>query len=183
MFNMVRAMAEAVDFLTKEVSENPSDWEWKNVHVNEYAHVPFSFSPMKPLFHREVPIGGNANTVKVSKYSLKRVKQQKSFKSTHTPNYKQVVQFADNPADQKTLISFDGGQSGNLFAGHYFDLNAKHLDGTLREAVIGRSAVELKKHTTLWIKPASEKPQYKEKEERRAVKSQGEKVTKKGEEF
>lgn len=53
------------------------------------------------------------------------------------------------------LYSFDGGQSGNLFAGHYFDLNKKHLDGSLQEAVIGRAAVELKSHTRLVIKPAS----------------------------
>jgi Penicillin amidase len=114
-------------------------------------------SPLKYIFHREVPIGGNGNTVKVSKYSFKRALESKSFKSTHTPNYKQIVQFADNLADQKTLISFDGGQSGNLLAGHYFDFNKKHLDGTLMEAVIGRPAVELKKHTKLIIKPLSEK--------------------------
>lgn len=53
------------------------------------------------------------------------------------------------------LYSFDGGQSGNLFAGHYFDFNKKHLDGSLQEAVIGRAAVELKKHTKLFIKQAT----------------------------
>ena len=56
------------------------------------------------------------------------------------------------------LYSFDGGQSGNLFAGHYFDFNKKHLDGTLMEAVIGRPGVELKKHTTLLFKPLNSKP-------------------------
>jgi hypothetical protein len=59
--------------------------------VNEYPHVPFSLSPLKRLFHRERPIGGNGNTVKVSKYSHKRSTQLNSFKSTHTPNYKQII--------------------------------------------------------------------------------------------
>ena len=165
MYNMARAMAEAYDFLGTKVSPNVNDWQWQNVHVNEYTHVPFSFSPFKALFHREVPVGGNGNTVKVSKYSFKRFKAQESFKSVHTPNYKQVVQFAEKPEDQKTLMSFDGGQSGNVFAGHYFDFNRKHLDGSLMEAVIGRPAVELKAHTTLVIKPLSQKPQYKEKQQ------------------
>lgn len=84
-------MAEAYKFLSTEVSPDSNDWQWKNVHVNEYPHVPFSFTPLKPLFHREVPIGGNANTVKVSKYGLKRFKEMKAFKSNHCPNYKQVI--------------------------------------------------------------------------------------------
>lgn len=141
MYNLVRSMVDAHEFLKTEISPNPSDWVWKNVHVNEYIHVPFSLTPLKPFFHRETPVGGNANTVKVSKYSFKKLKQMKAFKSTHTPNYKQIVQFADKPEDQKTLYSFDGGQSGNLFAGHYFDFNKKHTDGHLMEAVIGRAAI------------------------------------------
>jgi acyl-homoserine lactone acylase PvdQ len=156
VYNIIRSVADAYDFLKKEVSEQTQDWEWGRVHVNEYPHIPFSLSPLKTLFHRESPIGGNGNTVKVSKYSMKRSLAIKSFKSTHTPNYKQIVQFSDNLTDQKMLYSFDGGQSGNLFAGHYFDFNKNHLDGTLMEAVIGRAGVELKKHTTLAIKPLSQ---------------------------
>lgn len=59
------------------------------------------------------------------------------------------------------LYSFDGGQSGNLFAGHYFDFNRKHNDGYLMEAVIGRPAIELKKHTKLVIKNSVFKPKEK----------------------
>lgn len=67
-------MAQANDFLVKEISPKSDDWLWKHVHVNEYAHIPFSLSPFtKPLFHRETPVGGNGNTVKVSKYSFKRL--------------------------------------------------------------------------------------------------------------
>jgi acyl-homoserine lactone acylase PvdQ len=91
MYNIARAMAETYDFLTSNISPNSGDWMWKHVHVNEYPHIPLSFSPFKPLVHREVPIGGNGNTVKVSKYSFKRLKEMKTFKSTHTPNYKTVV--------------------------------------------------------------------------------------------
>jgi acyl-homoserine lactone acylase PvdQ len=109
MYNMARAMSEAYDFLGKNVSHNFADWQWGKLHVNEYAHVPFSYTPLKALFHREVSIGGNANTVKVSKYSYKKFQTMGSFKSTHTPNFKMVVQYSDDPSEQKTLMSFDGG--------------------------------------------------------------------------
>lgn len=99
IYNMAKSLAIAYDFLINEISPEPKDWQWKNVHVNEYAHIPFSLTPLKALFHRETPVGGNGNTVKVSKYSFKRLKNQKAFKSTHTPNYKQIVQFADNIED------------------------------------------------------------------------------------
>ena len=59
-------------------------------------------------------------------------------------------------------MSFDGGQSGNLFAGHYFDMNARHSDGSLREAVIGKSAVLVKPHSKLVIKPKAERLNGKE---------------------
>ena len=55
-------MAEAYTFLEKNISPEINDWAWKNVHTIEYANIPWSFTPFKPLFHREMPIGGNSNT-------------------------------------------------------------------------------------------------------------------------
>lgn len=83
--------------------------------------MPWSLTPLKFLFHREMAVGGNGNTIKVSKYALRRVDTQKRFKSTHTPNYKQVISHSDDPFEQVMVYSHDGGQSGNIFAGHYFD--------------------------------------------------------------
>jgi hypothetical protein len=66
-------MSEAYKFLHDEISHNVKDWEWKNIHLNEYGNLPWSLSPFKPFFHREVSTGGNGNTVKVSKYSYRKV--------------------------------------------------------------------------------------------------------------
>ena len=139
IYNMVRAMADTYEFLITEVSKDMNDWKWGNIHVNEYANLPWSLTPLKPLFHREISTGGNGNTVKVSKYSLKKFKAQKSFKSSHTPNYKQIVQLGE---DEKFLFSFDGGQNGNLLGGHYFDFAKSHTQGHLMEGVVGKNAVE-----------------------------------------
>jgi hypothetical protein len=75
------------------VSSLRSEWKWRNVHVNEYSNQPWSFTPLKWIFHREVSVGGNGNTPCVSKYSLFRVEDDKIFKSTHTANFKMVVQY------------------------------------------------------------------------------------------
>ena len=88
-------MAEAYTFLEKNISPEINDWAWKNVHTIEYANIPWSFTFFKPLFHREVPIGGNTNTPKVSKVSFKKFNDIKTFKTTHTPVYKQVGSFGD----------------------------------------------------------------------------------------
>lgn len=124
------------------MSKNSNDWKWKNLHVNDYPNMPWSLTPLAFLFHRETPIGGNANTIKVSKYSFKKLDRLKTFKSFATPNYKQVVEYAEDSFDDVMLYSHDGGQSGNLFAGHYHDFNNGHSNGKLLKAVHGKAAVE-----------------------------------------
>jgi Penicillin amidase len=78
------------------LSKDISDWQWKNIHTNEYPNLPWSLTPLKPLYHRETAIGGNGNTVKVSKYSFRKVMMLNQFKSTHTPNLKQVISFGND---------------------------------------------------------------------------------------
>lgn len=72
-YNLVRAMSDGYEFLVENVSPKIEDWEWQFVHLNEYPNMPWSFTPFKPLFHRESPTGGNLNTIRVSKYSYKKV--------------------------------------------------------------------------------------------------------------
>jgi len=68
-----------------------------------------------------------------SKYLLARIEENKIIKSTHTANYKQVINFGQDPSGKEdiNLYSAETGQSGNLFAGNYFDMNERHLNGTL----------------------------------------------------
>jgi hypothetical protein len=46
-------------FLVANVSYDPKQWKWSNIHVNEYPNHPWSLTKLKPIWHREVPIGGN----------------------------------------------------------------------------------------------------------------------------
>jgi hypothetical protein len=43
---------------------------------------------LKPLWNREVSVGGNMNTPCVSKYNMARVQEKKIFMGIHTANYK-----------------------------------------------------------------------------------------------
>lgn len=84
-------MVDTHELLFKELSQNPTDWKWNRVHTNDYPQIPFSMSPLKFFYHREVPTSGNSNTVKVSHYSLVEYHQSHKFKAIASPNYKQIV--------------------------------------------------------------------------------------------
>lgn len=73
------------------------------------------------------------NTPCVSKYSMAKTIDKKIFLSTHTANYKQVVEFAKDPKEDKNLMSIDTGMNGNLFGGNYFTMNGPHLRGELNQ--------------------------------------------------
>ena len=88
-------------------------------------------TPLKKLWHREVPVGGNTNTPCVSKGSMARIIDNKVIKATHTANYKQVIEFHKEASQDVNLMSIDTGMSGNLFSGNYFGMNKPHLAGEL----------------------------------------------------
>lgn len=71
-FNMGMAMVETKKFLTKNVSSDMTKWKWRDLHVNDYVYLPWSATPLKPLFHRSVGVGGNDNTVNVSKIKMRK---------------------------------------------------------------------------------------------------------------
>ena len=130
-YNVARSFVEAKQFLYQKVSHNPADWAWGKVHVNEYPMLPWSMTPLKPIWHREVPFGGNMNTVSVSKTCSNRIAQDIIHKSNHAANFKMVIEFGSDDVPPTNYMSIDTGMNGNLLAGNYFDMNAKHLAGDL----------------------------------------------------
>ena len=126
-YNVARSFVEAKQFLYQKVSPNPADWAWGKVHVNEYPMLPWSMTPLKPIWHREVPFGGNMNTVSVSKTCSNRIAEDIIHKSNHAANFKMVIEFGNGDVAPINYMSIDTGMNGNLFAGNYFDINTKHL--------------------------------------------------------
>jgi len=83
---------ETLATLRKNNGPSPADWRWENIHSTEWPNPPWSMTPLKPLWHREVPSGGNSHTPSVSRYIMARFeKDNMKIKSFHTANYKQVI--------------------------------------------------------------------------------------------
>ena len=53
-YNVAKAMVEAKQLLTKNVSKSPADWKWRTLHTRQYANLPWSKTPLRFFFHREV---------------------------------------------------------------------------------------------------------------------------------
>ena len=152
---MGEAFIKTIRFLKENVSPRVSDWEWQNIHSNEYPNAPHSMVPfLRPFFHRSVPLGGNFNTVAVSKYDVKKFFKDNRFNSGHTSTYRQVVDF-DADVSQ---FSLESGQHGNWFGGHYFDMQERHQSGDLYKMVINRNEIKAKSYPALYLKHPSEDP-------------------------
>lgn len=120
------------EFMERNLSADSKGWKWGNVHKNEYASTPWSRTPLKPFFHREVPTPGNMNTPNVSKARTKVAAEEGRFTGRHTANLKMLVQLSNNSTEEINEYSIDTGTGANIFQPHYFDMNRDHLDGKLQ---------------------------------------------------
>ena len=90
-YNVARSFVKVKQFLEENVSEKPADWTWGKLHVNSYEHLPWSKTPLKYLYHRDVPWGGNENTVNVSIYFRSKSYEKPIISSVAGSNYKQII--------------------------------------------------------------------------------------------
>jgi len=130
-------MADSVSLLKTKVSKDPKNWIWRNLHSRQYANLPWSKTPLKFFFHRDVPYSGNGNTPNVSGVKFRRNRQNIVFESTHVAAYKMIVNFDADAQKDTNLYSIDTGMNGNPFQGHYFDMNTNHIYGKLYKMKIG----------------------------------------------
>ena len=130
-YNLAVAFSQAHEHLSKNLSRRESDWKWANVHSNEYANLPWSKTPLRLFFHREVPTFGNTNTPHVSKTSIRTAAETGRFTSAHVAGYKQIIAHGETGKPGTNLFSIDTGTNGNIFAGNYFNMNRDHLAGNL----------------------------------------------------
>ena len=155
-YNLALAFIESKQFLETNVSKKSQDWKWSNVHVTAWTHLPFSKTPLKFMYHKEVPTGGNDNTVNVSYYFKSKNTDKVVISSTEAPNYKQIVQHDKDPKKEVSLFSMDTGMHENPLSGHYFDFNANHIAGRLSPMKQG-SDLKDSEVNTLILKPSNPK--------------------------
>jgi acyl-homoserine lactone acylase PvdQ len=114
--------------------------KWGDIHHLVYPHNPLSSNNLlKMIFHRTVPAAGSRNTVNVAGPVLRDFPTTKRLDAKHSANLKLITD------GEKILISLDTGISGNIFSGHYFDMNARHIKGNLYEMILDESKLRKKK--------------------------------------
>jgi len=115
-YNVAKALVDAKKLLEKKVGKSPEDWSWRKLHLRQYVNLPWSRTPLRFLFHRDVPYGGNSNTPNVSGIKLRRNRKNVIFESVHVGAYKMVVNFDESdPKRDTNLYMIDTGMNGHPF--------------------------------------------------------------------
>ena len=136
------------------------------MHARQYANLPWSKTPLRFFFHREVPFGGNNNSVNVSGTKLRTNRNNTVFQSTHVAAFKMVINFdaEGDEAKDVNLMSIDTGMNGHPFQGHYFDMNNDHIYGRLPTMKIGRQLEHVPVNRLL-LRNEKEDPMFRKKEQ------------------
>lgn len=71
-YNVAMAFVQANDYLNAYAKGNEELLRWDHHHYNEYSNLPWSKTPLKFIFHRDVPTFGTTNSPHVSKVSYRR---------------------------------------------------------------------------------------------------------------
>lgn len=171
-------MAHSTALLTKNVSKRPEDWAWRNLHTRQYVNLPWSKTPLRFLFHREVQTGGNNNSLNVAGCKFYSNKDNIVFNSKHVAAYKMVVNFDPEGKWKKdvNLYSIDTGMNGHPLQGHYFDMNNDHVYGRLSKMKIGQQ-LEFTPIHKLLILPGYVKKEAKQSKRREQKSRLGNKAT------
>lgn len=111
----VAALDDAIEELRKLAGSDMDGWRWGSLHDSRYPHLSFAASAvLAPWFDRSQPAAGGRYSVNVGD-------------GAYTPEHGYVKQLG---AAYRQVIPLDadggsfviaGGQSGNLFDGHYAD--------------------------------------------------------------
>jgi len=124
-YAIAKSMLETKQYLDKNFGKMKlNEWQWGKHFTLEFPNQPWSSTPLKPIFHRSVPSGGNENTVNVAETHLYEAYPKMRWFGRSAPNYKQIVSLM---TPSSGFYSIDTGNNGNLLAGHYFDRNEAHL--------------------------------------------------------
>ena len=111
------AVAAAVDELTTELDDDPSEWRWGALHTLVLRNQTLGDSgigPIEALFNRgPAPVAGGESTVDATGWT-----PVNGYEVDWVPSMRQVVDLAD--FDASTWVNLTGA-SGHAFNAHYVD--------------------------------------------------------------
>lgn len=133
----IRSFREAVDDLQQRFGDNPSQWEWGNLHQITLRHPLSSVRILDRLFSLNrgpFPVGGSFHTVSPYSYSA-----DDPSNVGHGSSHRHIFTF-DNWDESLTVIPT--GNSGIPAGRHYCDQAKMYIEGEYHEDLFSREAVE-----------------------------------------
>jgi penicillin G amidase len=108
-----RTFQETVGDLTERLGGDGSKWQWGRLHRAVFAHQPFhSLGPLRALFSREIPSGGDESTVSFGGFG------PETFDQRLGATFRQIVDLRDLEASRFAVAI---GASGHVLSRHYDD--------------------------------------------------------------
>jgi penicillin amidase len=132
-----RSFRESVDDLQQRFGDNPSQWEWGNLHQITLQHPLSSVRILDRVFSLNrgpFPVGGSFHTVSPYSYS-----SDDPAKVGHGSSHRHIFNF-DNWDESLTVIPT--GNSGIPAGRHYCDQTKMYIEGDYHKDLFSREAVE-----------------------------------------
>ena len=143
-----RALTDARDELTGEMSRDPRDWEWGRLHTLLLRNQSLGSedSPAAVLFNRGgYELSGGPSVINASTWDARD-----GYQATDVPSMRMVIPL-DN-LDGSRWINLTGS-SGHAYDDHYVDQTPLWVDGRTRPWVFSREAVESAGEQVLTLRP------------------------------
>jgi len=142
------SFAEAIDWLSEQYGEDPSNWKWGRMHTVSSYHVPFGLSGI-PLLERifngkRVAVPGDQFTVNTGRY----------FDQQYEVEFGTVLRMIIDLSDWDNSLAINStGQSEHLFHPHRGDQISLWQNVEYRPMLFSREAVEKNAEAVLTLTP------------------------------
>ncbi|MDQ2783437.1 MAG: penicillin acylase family protein [Chloroflexota bacterium] len=144
---LIAAFAEAVTWLTVQISPYPAEWEWGAVHTVTFTHpITQGAKPLARLLNvGPIPVGGDCNTLNCQYWTL-----ADPFAVISGASYRLLVDLSDPSKDTHALACNTVGESGNARSKHYRDQALPW--SRVRYHPMGTDAAEIAKRATKTVR-------------------------------
>ncbi|PID57452.1 MAG: penicillin amidase [Ignavibacteriae bacterium] len=118
-----KSFIDAVEYLEKNISDNPAEWQWGKIHKVTFKHFFHGASKILDNYLDVGPfeVGGDGTTIFNTEYFF-----TKPYKVKLGPSMRYIYDFS-NP--DKFYMILPTGQSGYFFSDYYDDMTQKWLKG------------------------------------------------------
>ncbi|MFZ5808758.1 MAG: penicillin acylase family protein [Chloroflexota bacterium] len=141
-----KSLAQAVEWLERELGTDSSKWQWGRIHGAVFPHPLGLQKPLDQAFNRgPYPIGGDADTPCQTAYQP----HQPYHNNAWSPSFRQVVDLDDL---SRSVTIAPPGQSGHIGSEHYDDLIEPWLRGEYHPQLWKREQVEKEMRGKLVLK-------------------------------